>query len=179
MLSVHVWHSEGARNEKYWFGLYRGCATSTWPKLQYPTKHPCMHKHNFRSFHPLVAILWHTLSKTLDFAPPLFPSPEGGLRIIRKTESEENNGILKNHFKHFIRDPKGITYKGYFSKSKLMQKWYCLMLHPILETSETVYWDRLGLKSLNFKKSHDTAQIKNKKFSVQSFRSLTSHSNEK
>ena len=39
------------------------------------------------------------------------------------------------------------------------------MLHPILETSETVYWDRLGLKSLNFKKSHETAQIKNKKFS--------------
>ena len=96
------------------------------------------------------------------------------MRIIRKTESEENNGIWKNHFIHFIRDPKGITYKGYFSKSKVT-----VMLHPILETSETVYWDRLGLKSLNFKKSHDTAQIKNKKFSVQSFRSLTSHSNEK
>ena len=32
------------------------------------------------------------------------------MRIIRKTESEENNGIWKNHFIHFIRDPKGITY---------------------------------------------------------------------
>ena len=25
-----------------------------------------------------------------------FPSPEGGLRTIRKTKLEENNGILKN-----------------------------------------------------------------------------------
>ena len=34
VLSVHIWHSDGARNEKYWFGLHRGCVTSTWPKLK-------------------------------------------------------------------------------------------------------------------------------------------------
>ena len=33
VLNVHVWHSEGAKSETYWFGLYRGCVTSTWPKL--------------------------------------------------------------------------------------------------------------------------------------------------
>ena len=30
---VHVKHSDGAISEKYWFGLYSGCVTSTWPKL--------------------------------------------------------------------------------------------------------------------------------------------------
>ena len=25
VLGVHVWHSEGAESEKYWFGLNRGC----------------------------------------------------------------------------------------------------------------------------------------------------------
>ena len=29
VLSVHVWHSEHAWYEKYWFGLCRGCVTST------------------------------------------------------------------------------------------------------------------------------------------------------
>ena len=45
------WHSEGARIEKYWFGLHRGCVTSTWPKLN-------INAQNFRSFCPSEAVLW-------------------------------------------------------------------------------------------------------------------------
>ena len=43
-----------------------------------------------------------------------FPTPEGGLRTIRKTELEENYGILKNPLYTLPRDPKGITYVGFF-----------------------------------------------------------------
>ena len=43
-----------------------------------------------------------------------FPSQEGGLRTIRKTEPEENNGILKNPFHTLHKEPKGITYVGFF-----------------------------------------------------------------
>ena len=32
----------------------------------------------------------------------------------RKTELEENDGILKNPLLHFIWDPKGVTYVGFF-----------------------------------------------------------------
>ena len=35
-----------------------------------------------------------------------FPSPEGGLRTIRKTELEENNGILKNPLYTLLKGPK-------------------------------------------------------------------------
>ena len=35
-----------------------------------------------------------------------FPSPESGLRIIRKTASEENNGILKNILYKLHKGPK-------------------------------------------------------------------------
>ena len=43
-----------------------------------------------------------------------FPSQEGELRTIRKTEPEENNGILKNPFHTLHKEPKGITYVGFF-----------------------------------------------------------------
>ena len=45
-----------------------------------------------------------------------FSTPEGGLRTIRKTELEENDGIFL--YIHFIRDPKGITYEGFFLQIK-------------------------------------------------------------
>ena len=48
-----------------------------------------------------------------------FSTPEGGLRTIRKTELEENNGILTNPLSFVcIRDPKGITYVGFFLQIK-------------------------------------------------------------
>ena len=43
-----------------------------------------------------------------------FSIQEGGLRTIRKTEPEENNGILKNPFHTLHKEPKGITYVGFF-----------------------------------------------------------------
>ena len=54
-----------------------------------------------------------------------FSTPEGGLRTIRETELEENNGILKNLYRHFIRDPKGTTYVGFFLqiKSHAKMRW--------------------------------------------------------
>ena len=54
-----------------------------------------------------------------EYSTKIFPSPEGGLRTIRKTKLEENSGILKNplHTLH-KRDPKGTTYVGFFLQSE-------------------------------------------------------------
>ena len=37
-----------------------------------------------------------------------FSTPEGGMRTIRKTELEENNGILKILYIHFMSDPNAL-----------------------------------------------------------------------
>ena len=70
LLSVHVWHSEGARSETYWFGLYRGCVTLTWPKLNISAqKHPsCKISGHFVHWGPFYGT---PLPKNPDFAPPL------------------------------------------------------------------------------------------------------------
>ena len=75
VLGVHIWHSEGAINEKYWFGLHRGCATSTWPKLKCtPQNYPaCKISGHFIHW----GLFYGTpLSKNLDFSPPLLSMSE-------------------------------------------------------------------------------------------------------
>ena len=82
VLGVHIWHSEGAINEKYWFGLHRGCATSTWPKLKCtPQNFPaCKISGHFIHWGPFYGT---PLSENLDFAPPFWkivnchPDPVG------------------------------------------------------------------------------------------------------
>ena len=71
VLGVHIWHSEGAINEKYWFGLHRGCVTSTWPKLKCtPQNFPaCKISGHFIHWGPFYGT---PLSENLDFAPPLY-----------------------------------------------------------------------------------------------------------
>ena len=79
VLSVHVWHSEGARSEIYWFGLYRGCATSTWPKININAQKPpaCKISGHFVHWGPFYGT---PLSENRDFALPLFHTPG-----VRKT----------------------------------------------------------------------------------------------
>ena len=71
VLGVHIWHSEGAINEKYWFGLHRGCETSTWPKFKCtPQNYPaCKISGHFIHWGPFYGT---PQSENLDFAPPLF-----------------------------------------------------------------------------------------------------------
>ena len=108
VLSVHVWHSEGARSEIYWFVLYRGCVTSTWPKININAQKPpaCKISGHFVHWGPFYGT---PLSENRDFALPLFNKNVSqnfwlNLKVVCKVSKSHSTMILVQYRKLLVLD---------------------------------------------------------------------------